>query len=326
MKKTKMKVLLAEDDTLASKELRSNLIEWGYEVTTTDNGLEAWNALTKESLEHTEPDSIPTRIAVLDWEMPKMSGVELCRKIRNELLPRWKHYIYIILLTGRDHQDDIIAGLDAGADDYITKPYDSVELKVRLRNGNRIIELEDRRIASAVTDHMTQLWNRTKIREFLNEEVDRSNRNGSSLGVLWADIDRFKQINDTYGHIVGDQVITELAKRLANSMRRYDKIGRFGGDEFLAVFPTCRQDNIEVIGNRLCRAANSSDVKTDAGHLNVTISVGGTSSEFYPQLSPDELIEASDRALYLAKNAGRNQVKVIEPNLKDQKPKKNPAK
>lgn len=310
-----MKVLIAEDDALATKALCSNLKEWGYEVITTKNGQEAWNALNDESLDPSRPDSIPTRIAVLDWEMPKMNGVELCSKIREELIPRWKHYIYIILLTGRDHQDDIITGLDAGADDYITKPYDSIELKVRLKNGSRIIELEDRRIASAVTDQMTQLWNRNKIREFLDEEVDRSHRNGSSLGVLWADIDRFKQINDSYGHLVGDQVITELARRLANAMRRYDKIGRFGGDEFLAVFPTCRRDNIEVIGNRLLQAVNSTKVSTDAGPLQVTISVGGTSSEFFPQISSGELIEASDKALYLAKNAGRNQVKVIDPDL-----------
>jgi len=321
LKKPNMKILIAEDDTLATKTLCNSLTEWGYEFILTTNGLEAWNTLNQEFLNLTEPDSSPTRIAILDWEMPKMSGLELCKKIRNELKQRWKRYVYIVLLTGRDHQNDIIAGLEAGADDYMTKPYDSVELKVRLTNGLRIIELEDRKIASAVTDHMTNLWNRSKIRKFLNEEVDRSNRSGYSLGVLWADIDRFKQINDTYGHIVGDQVITELAGRLKKAMRKYDKIGRFGGDEFLAVFPTCRHDNIEVIGNRLCLAVNSTEVTTDAGPLKVTISVGGTSSEFYPHASSDELIETSDDALYLAKKAGRNQVKVIEPSIKKKKQK-----
>lgn len=308
-----MKVLVAEDDVISCRALEDKLCNWGYDVLTAKDGEEAWQLLLDDARHPKRPGDESIRVAVIDWEMPKMDGVELCRKIRSALLSGKKSYIYVILLTGRNHQDDIITGLAAGADDYITKPFNHMELEVRLMNGQRIIKLEDSRIEYANTDSLTSLWNRSKILEFLGEELDRGQRQGHPTAVIWVDIDRFKQVNDTHGHLVGDQVITEVAARLKGSMRRYDKIGRIGGDEFLAVIPTCRREHIRHIGERLRSIVSDVPIPTESGNLNITISVGGTSSELHPGVSSKALVDASDQALYRAKKAGRNKAVILDP-------------
>lgn len=308
----KMKVLIAEDDIISCRALAKNIQEWGYDVVVTKNGKEAWNILNKENQLPKSAHEKFVRMAVIDWEMPKMDGVELCQIIRNTSLPKRNNYIYIILLTGRDKQEDIIRGLSAGADDYMTKPFDFLELKVRLKNGERIIQFEDAQVKLASTDSLTSLWNRNKILEFLSEEIERGQRKGIPVGVIWADIDHFKEVNDTYSHVVGDKVLSEVSSRLKKSMRNYDKIGRYGGDEFLAVFPNCRQDHIRYIAERLRQVICEEDIKTDAGPLAITISVGGISSEHTKSISTKEIIEASDQALLTAKKQGRNRVVIAD--------------
>jgi len=308
-----MRVLIAEDDIISSRVLEDKLTNWGYDVLIAKDGEAAWNLLLEDARIPKKPGEESIRLAVIDWEMPKMDGVELCRKIRSTFTTNRKSYIYVILLTGRNHQDDIIAGLGAGADDYITKPYNHMELEVRLMNGQRIIQLEDSRIEYANTDCLTNLWNRNKILEFLGEEIERGRRQGHPTAVIWVDIDHFKQVNDTYGHLIGDQVITEVASRLKNSMRPYDKIGRIGGDEFLAVIPTCRREHVENIAERLRMIISDSPVDTESGKLPISISVGGTSSELSPSVSGKALIDASDQALYQAKKAGRDRAMILDP-------------
>lgn len=308
-----MKVLVAEDDVISGRTLEKNIRGWGYDAVVTTNGKDAWQALNPEAKDSKKTDKDPIRIAVLDWEMPYVNGVDLCKKIRNTPLDKKDSYLYIILLTGRDNQDDIIKGLSAGADDYITKPFSFSELKVRLKNGERIIKLENNRIQIADTDNLTQLWNRDKIREILNEEAERCLRENTPIGVIWADIDKFKQVNDNFGHINGDLVLMEVAKRLKNSLRKYDKIGRYGGDEFLVIVPTCRHEHVAHIAERFCRVINAKKIDIESGQLEVTISVGATSSEYSPNSSPDILIKTSDKALYEAKNKGRNCSVIKEP-------------
>jgi len=308
-----MKVLIAEDDVISGRTLEKNILGWGYDAVLTTNGKDAWQALNPEVRDPKNPDKDPIRIAVLDWEMPYINGIDLCKKIRTTPLDKKDSYLYIILLTGRDNQDDIIQGLSAGADDYITKPYNFSELKVRLNNGERIIQLENNRIQIADTDDLTQLCNRDRIREILMEETERCLRENTPIGVIWADIDNFKQVNDNFGHITGDLVLIEVAKRLKISLRKYDKIGRYGGDEFLAVIPTCGHDHIAHIAERFRRVINAKKIAIESDQLEVTISVGPTSSEYSPNSSPDILIKTSDKALYEAKNKGRNRSVIKAP-------------
>lgn len=291
-----MKILIAEDNVILSQNLAKNISNWGYKVVTARNGSEAWNTILKDDI----------RLAILDWMMPGFDGITLCRKIRKELAKKKSKYIYIILLIGKNQQDDIIEGLSAGADDYMVKPANLLELKVRLMNGSRIIALEDKRIQLATTDSLTDLWNRRKIFEIFEEELDRGTREHIHIGAIMIDIDNFKQINDNFGHTTGDRVLTEVAFRLKHSLRLYDKIGRYGGDEMLIVLPNCDQNNMTVIAERLRQVICTKKIKTNAGDLNITISLGGASTQNFNEISLDKLLESSDKALYLAKRRGRN--------------------
>ncbi len=303
-----MKVLIAEDDIISSRALEKTISEWNYEVSVAKDGEEAWNIIKKTWDARDEKQK--TNMAILDWEMPKMNGVELCRKIRHKINEKNSNYIYIVLLTGRDKQEDIIKGLSVGADDYITKPFNPYELKVRLKNGERIVELEDSRLKEASIDILTKHWNRKKILECLNEEIDRGSRRNHPTGIILADIDHFKKINDTYGHLIGDQVIIEVVTRFNKSMRKYDKIGRYGGDEFLAVIPQCNHTQIRNIAERFYRAICDKKIQTEKGPLKITVSIGGISTDNFPQASHEDFIKASDAALYLAKKKGRNHIEI----------------
>ena len=297
-----MKVLIAEDEAISSRALEKSIKDWGYKTVIAKNGKKAWEAIKKDNI----------RLAILDWMMPGMNGVELCRKVRQEFQEKKSKYVYIILLTGRDQQGDIITGLSAGADDYITKPFSFLELRVRLQNGERIIDLEDNRLKLASCDSLTKLWNRSKILEFFKEELERNRRESQSTGVIMVDIDHFKRINDSYGHFVGDAVLIEVTSRLKSSIRKYDKIGRFGGDEMLIVLPDCNLTNVKKIAERLRRSVAEKKIQTEKNIFEVTLTAGSTSSDISPLASGDELIKVSDKALYLAKKKGRNCVVILE--------------
>ncbi len=303
-----MKVLIAEDDVISSRALEKTISDWNYEVSIAKDGEEAWNIIKKTW--DTRDEKQKTNIAILDWEMPKMDGVELCRKIRHKINEKNSNYIYIVLLTGRDKQEDIIKGLSVGADDYITKPFNPYELKVRLKNGERIVKLQDSSRKEASIDILTKHWNRKKILECLNEEIERGSRRNHPIGIILADVDHFKNINDTHGHLIGDQVLIEVVTRLNKSMRKYDQIGRYGGDEFLAVIPHCDHTQISKIAKRLLRTISREKIQTEKGPLKITVSIGGISTDNFPQASQEDFIKASDIALYLAKQKGRNRVEI----------------
>jgi two-component system, cell cycle response regulator len=301
-----MKVLIAEDDVISSRAIETYMNQWGYETTVINNGEEAWQAFQTNLQNIYNQEEKSFRIAILDWEMPGMNGIDLCKKIRRLSKQEKEIYVYIILLTGKNSQEEIIKGLSSGADDYITKPFDTMELRVRLKNAERIILTQDRERLRATTDNLTQIWSRNKILEFLKEEVEREGRYGEIVGLIMIDIDFFKKINDNYGHPVGDQVLRKVADRLQNSMRRYDKIGRYGGDEFIAVFPRCGHEQVKSVAERLRKSICRKKINTDTGPMKITVSIGGTCSQNHPSISSEELIKISDKALILAKKKGRN--------------------
>ncbi|MCK4336880.1 MAG: diguanylate cyclase [Candidatus Aminicenantes bacterium] len=295
-----IKVLIAEDDKVTLEILKKYLRGWGYNIITADTGQQAWKILKKGDI----------HMAVLDWIMPGISGPEVCQKVRQEKRDR---YTYLIMLTSKDNPKDIIQGLTAGADDYVTKPFNQLELKARLQTGKRIILLESQLLDTqnrlrkmAEYDVLTKLWNRRAILNILDEEIIRSTRQHLPLGVIMIDIDGFKNINDTHGHQAGDAVLYEIASRLKNNVRPYDKVGRYGGDELFIVLPNCNLVNLDIVGRRLQESINMQKVRTSQAEIHVTISLGGVSSESDPDTPAEKLISESDKALLKAKKKGRN--------------------
>jgi diguanylate cyclase (GGDEF)-like protein len=302
-----MRVLIADDDPVARRLIEVTLTHWGYQVVSVASGLEAIQVLQA-------PDA--PSLAILDWEMPGIEGVEVCRRIRQKIEGR---YTYIILLTARNRKQDIVEGLQSGADDYIIKPFDTYELQARVRAARRIVELQDQLIASrdalevqALHDPLTGLRNRRAIFDILNREIVRSVRQKTSVAVILADVDRFKNINDTYGHLAGDQVLVEIARRMAGGLRAYDSIGRFGGEEFMVVAPEPHSHPPQALAERIRAAIAETPVRMGERELAVTVSLGVASGGPGGANLQDSLVRAADAALYRAKQEGRNRVVVAD--------------
>lgn len=300
-------VLVADDDPIFLRILESWFRKWSYNVIVAKDGNEAWAELQKSGA---------PSMAVLDWMMPGMDGIDVCRKIRNRQPGR---YCYVLLLTAKDEREDVVEGFDAGADDYLTKPFDVEELRARVRAGRRILELQaellrahDKLQYESAHDSLTALWNRGAILNFLRNEMNRQQRSSDSLGIMMADVDHFKQINDTYGHLIGDAVLKEVARRLAEGVRAYDFVGRYGGEEFLILVPGCKPADLAASAERLRLLIAENSFETSAGKLAVTLSLGVASAAEDNSAPPDAecLLRAADAALYQAKDQGRNRVAV----------------
>ncbi|MDE3110054.1 MAG: diguanylate cyclase [Acidobacteriota bacterium] len=295
------RILIAEDEPISRRILRAFLVKWGYEVEAAADGAEAWQALK-------EPDA--PQLAVLDWMMPGLEGPQVCRKVR-ELTGR--PYTYILLLTARGQKDDLLRGLQSGADDYLTKPFDSQELRARLRVGERILDLERNLIAAreelrfrATHDLLTGIPNRAAVMEAVQREGSRQNREGGPYSAIIVDLDHFKNVNDTYGHLCGDQVLREAARRIAECVRTYDTVGRYGGEEFLVVAPATDGAGALALAERIRQAIEQPAIETDSGNVKITASCGAASCGGRYPLSTSELLNWADEALYRAKARGRN--------------------
>src|SRR5260370_6223867 len=226
----------------------------------------------------------------------------------------------MVLLNSREAKEDTVVGLESGADDYLVKPFNADELKARLRSGESILHLEDCLVEAredmrfkATHDHLTTLWNRAVIMDLLGRELTRSQRENGCTAVLLGDLDHFKSVNDNHGHLVGDQVLREVARRLLLSVRSYDFVGRYGGEEFLIVLNNCRPDSAFGRAEEIRKTICTRPIQTDAGPLGVTMSLGGLLSRDWGQRPADELLQEVDAALYAAKAAGRNCIKQAKP-------------
>src|SRR6266853_789006 len=296
-------VLLADDDPISRRMLQSWLSKWNFEVTAVEDGQQSWTAL--------QENEAPSLI-ILDWMMPGFSGVELCRKLRARKTGR---YPYILLLTSKDGKQDLIEGLDAGADDYLTKPVDVGELKARLSVGSRIVKLhkdllqkEEELRFEASHDRLTGLWNRGAILDFMEREISRAGRGGNSVGALMIDIDHFKRVNDNHGHQAGDAVLQQVAKRLSAGLRSYDWLGRYGGEEFIAIVSNCDAETLATCAERLRAIVSSAPISASGVELPVTISIGAAHHSGEHAVTAAEMLRLADAALYRAKENGRNQV------------------
>jgi two-component system, cell cycle response regulator len=300
-----MRILIADDSVVSRHLLEATLRRWDYEVVIACDGNEAWRILQAEDA---------PKIAILDWMMPGMTGPEVCRRVRANVKDK-DLYTYILLLSSKSEREDLIEGMESGADDYLTKPFDQHELQVRLRPGLRIIQLQHELIAAreelrdqATKDFLTSIWNRSSILDILHRELQRAVREGRSVGLVLADLDHFKSVNDTFGHFAGDAVLREFVRRMAGSIRPYDAIGRYGGEEFLIVLPGCDASLTEKQAERMRVALDGEPMRFNEDSKLVTCSFGATSWMQGAEVSEEALIRVADDALYRAKRQGRNRV------------------
>ncbi len=295
-----MKILIADDSIVSRHLLEATLRKWGYEVTVACDGAEAWDILQR--------DSAPA-LAILDWVMPELTGPEVCKKVRQQ--QGQEPYTYLLLLTSKSMKEDLIEGMDAGADDYIIKPFDQHELQVRLRAGTRIVKLQQELRRQAAHDPLTGVLSRSKAFEMFDRELQRSVRDNLPLSVLLVDLDHFKNVNDTYGHLAGDEVLREAARRLKDGVRSYDVLSRYGGEEFLILMPGCDEAAARTQAERLraaiCAGPISIASANDVAYM-LTASFGVTISSPMSLESPESLVRVADEALYAAKRRGRNRV------------------
>jgi two-component system cell cycle response regulator len=296
-----MKILIAEDNLTSRMILVAIVSEWGYEPLPVEDGAQALSIL--------QADDAP-RLLLLDWEMPKINGLALCKKIREE---DTSNPPYIILLTGRSDTDDIVTGLKVGANDYISKPFDNAELKARLQVGKRMLDLQDELNRAKETmafhanyDALTELMNRRAVMKAMANEIERSKRSLQPLYICMCDVDHFKKINDTHGHLAGDAILKEIAQRFNNSLRPYDLCGRYGGEEFLIILSS-KKDHVHGVFERIRRAIADKPFIFEDTELHVTISCGVTLySPPTDERNTTQMLTDADTALYDAKNTGRN--------------------
>lgn len=298
-----MKVLVADDDRPTRLMVSSLVRRLGYEPCEASDGLEALAALRSPR---------PPRLAVLDWVMPGLDGVRLCRTIRCESAD---HYTYIILLTGKDSTDEMVEGLDSGADDLVAKPVETEVLRARLRSGQRVLELQEQLIQArerlreqAHRDALTGLLNRGRIMEVMLDVVARCRRTNQSMGLAMCDLDHFKAINDTYGHLAGDEVLRHAAQQLKAGLRSYDHVGRYGGEEFLIVLPDCDAAQLRDIAERLRQQVFTSPAPYRDESISLSMSVGAVVHTPHKHTSANDLLLRADECLFEAKRAGRNRV------------------
>ena len=308
-----MKILIADDEPLSRRLLEKTLERAGYEVSAVENGRLAVEQLSRGD---------GPRLALLDWVMPELDGPGVCREVRKL---HEQGYVYMVLLTSKESKEDIVAGLESGADDYLTKPFNVEELKARLRTGERILHLEGRLVEArelmrfkATHDALTSIWNRGVIMDLLGRELVRSQRETGCTIVILGDVDHFKSINDTFGHPVGDEVLQEIARRLLLSIRSYDFVGRYGGEEFLMVLNNCKPQFAEARAEEIRKAICSRPIQTARGALQVTMSFGLLLSHDWGVRPVEELLHEVDAALYAAKAGGRNCVRVAKPSLPEE--------
>ncbi len=296
---------MVDDDPLYRSMLQAWLSKWGCEVSLAGDGEEAWAILQ-------QPGS--AQLVVLDWMMPGVSGPQLCRRIRARASTP---YVYVLLLTVRNRAEDVVEGLQAGADDYLVKPFNAEELRARVGVGMRILNLQRELLAArdalefqATHDPLTGLWNHSTVLEVLDRELDRGARSDMAPGVIMFDLDHFKQVNDSYGHLVGDCVLREVAQRMVKSARAYDWAGRYGGEEFVLILTDCPQAQVRKRAEEIRAEIAGTPFATSAGPVTLTISAGvamGSSTGGGPAHRLD-VLKRADAALYEAKRKGRNRV------------------
>lgn len=298
-----MRILVVEDDLFSRTIIKDALERLGYSVALAVNG--------RDALERCQQEHFP--IVITDWVMPEMDGIEFCRAMR--AIPT-EHYVYILLLTSHDKKDELIAGLDAGADEYLVKPLHEIELAARLKAARRILDLETSLKQLALHDQLTGAYNRGYLDRQLSKEIQRSWRYSHPLSIIICDIDHFKAVNDRYGHQAGDQVLKELVTRINRSVRdENDWMARYGGEEFVIVLPETDPAGCLVVAERIRQLIAATPVMFTGGSVAVTVSFGAITikdTSLIEEMTMEAILGKADECLYRAKESGRNRVVAVQ--------------
>jgi two-component system, cell cycle response regulator len=289
------RVLMIDDSDLDRRWLRARLAEDAMELVEAEDGV--------AGLELCRSD--PPDLILLDLSLPDCDGFEILRRLKND---RRTGAIPVIVLSGACDTQDKARGLDLGAVDYVTKPFDIIELRARIRVAMRTKRLQDLLEQRAHVDGLTGLANRLALEERLNTDWGIHRRHGGALAVFVADLDHFKAVNDTYGHPTGDEILRRTGEILRASVRTTDLAARYGGEEFVVVAPHCKHTGIFKTAERFRERLATSPVIFNGERIRVTISIGFASWPEDPATTPGELLAIADRGLYQAKAAGRNRV------------------
>jgi len=296
-----VQILIAEDDLVSRKILTVVLTKWGYDPVAVKDGDAAWVAMQK-------PDA--PKLAILDWNMPLLDGLEVCRRIRKM---ETSEPPYLIILTSKTEKSDIVRGLEAGGNDYISKPYDNAELLARINVGKRMIDLQaslnkakEEMAHLAMHDPLTGIFNRAAILNAVEVEISRAKRTSGCLSVAMLDIDHFKRVNDTYGHQVGDDMLCGFVQCIQENLRDYDCMGRYGGEEFLVIAPDSTGHPEQSLYQRLCDGVSAHPITTRDSSIDISVSIGV--AEWKTDCTVDTILARADAALYRAKDEGRNRV------------------
>jgi diguanylate cyclase (GGDEF)-like protein len=294
-----MRILLVEDSDVERERVGGYLADWGLEFSAVESGTEAL-----QRLEGPEPPNL----ALLDWMLPGVEGIEVCRHIRTKgtSVP----YIYTVMLTAKNRKQDLLLAMEAGADDYLAKPVDPSELRARIMAGKRILELQESLRFAATHDFLTNLLSRSEILATLEREFSRSGRDGKPATIIMADIDHFKRTNDTLGHAAGDEVLKEVARRLKADLRAYDVVGRYGGEEFLIILPGCELSVGARRADEIRNLVAKEPIVTPYGSTSATVSMGVTVTSPCRDHTVSDLLLEADTSMYRAKKNGRNRVEL----------------
>jgi two-component system, cell cycle response regulator len=299
-----MQALVVDDSAVYRKLIGDHLRSWGFGVTLAADGAEAKRILDQ----HDTP-----KLVLLDWVLPDIDGTELCKRIRGAGSP--DTYTYVILLTGKDGRQNMLDAMQAGADDYLVKPFDELQLKARLEVGKRILDLHQQLVSAresmrhaATHDSLTSLMNRGEIVSMLERELERGHREHQPVGIVLGDIDNFKNVNDTLGHLFGDEALREVGRRLREQLRVYDSVGRYGGEEFLMILPNCNWDNSLMRADELREIIAAAPVIYSGDERQITMSMGVSVSDGDGKNDVEVLLNHADAGLYTAKANGRNRV------------------
>ena len=298
-----MKVLVVEDDQLCRSVIKDILERSGWSVEVAADG--------REALDYCQTEHFS--IIITDLVMPVMDGLELCRAVRAS---QKDDYVFILLLTAHDERDRLIAGFEAGADEFIHKPVHEFELLSRLKAAHRVLTLESTLKTLALHDQLTGAFNRGYLDKQLSREINRSWRYGHPLSLIFCDIDSFKSLNDTYGHPVGDQILKEIVVRINYTIRcENDWLARFGGDEFVIVLPETDTEGCRIVAERIRRLVAETPLLVQGTEITMSVSSGAVSvvdTAQIKELTMNELLSRADECLFRAKEAGRNCVIAVE--------------
>jgi len=304
-----MQALVVDDSAVYRKLIGDHLRSWGFGVTLAESGSEAGRILE-------QPDA--PKLVLLDWVLPDLDGIELCQRIRQA--GSSSPYTYVILLTSKEGRQNMLQAMQAGADDYLAKPFDELELKARLLVGKRILDLQEQLVSAresmrhaATHDSLTGLTNRGEILAMLERELERARRERKPVAVILCDVDHFKNVNDTLGHLFGDEALREIGRRLRAQLRVYDGVGRYGGEEFLMVLPSCDLPNALLRADGLREIIAKTPVVCSGEERLITMSMGVAVSACEGKNEVEMLLNQADAGLYKAKENGRNRIEHFTP-------------